>query len=677
MKKIFCMAALLSLLAAIPASAQPKATPGWSTKFQRAIQWQRVHALGYLVVGTADGLYGINPTDGKIVWQNKQFAGVPSQNYQEVEGTEFMTIAVQDGGNGRFPMQAVMEVVTGKVLFDSNAEQIGVLSMHVLPNAGRLLIIGARPGTLMASLFMYDINTGKQLWTNDELFKADQAASTGFLGKLQAMGQQIMSLQSLTSEPVELEDQTMLLTHPLYVMRINTADGSVVWKNSIATSTSAQVHFSPFKKGIVYVGTEEESETGSGFSSSSGDQADQKFYSNVYYAFDLATGAPIWKNPARENDGLNQVIMHEKGIIICPRSSQRPTINLINYETGETVWGKKGKGVKAQGSVVSYLFTEGGLLITTAFDNAWSGGAEEYYLNMLDPGTGTLRYEKSIKLKGDLVSSELLSKGLLFVTTREINILDTRTGELVWENSIESGGPRTGDKVRPFPTGSNGDKLYVFSAKDKGLFEVDKASATIRKVSSAEIEFAGKELPKAIDVADDGILIYSDQNILKVGKDGLLRYARYYPAPRQPALLRALILADAVRAAYIGVAASMYSAAFADAAQKTADPGAQAIGNELSHGMGQLGRAGFAYSARAMKTFNARFKASRNTPSFVMMMTTGEKKGNRLVQVSKANGEIMNSVDIRNDKEPEYDLDPIYNHLYYRPNDFEIVCYKL
>ena len=88
-----------------------------------------------------------------------------------------------------------------------------------------------------------------------------------------------------------------------------------------------------------------------------------------------------------------------------------------------------------------------------------------------------MKFEKSAKLKGDLVSSELLPKGLLFVTTREVNILDPNTGSLLWEDSIEAGAPITGDKVRPFPTGSKGDKLYVFSPKENGLFKIDKTIA--------------------------------------------------------------------------------------------------------------------------------------------------------------------------------------------------------
>jgi outer membrane protein assembly factor BamB len=678
MKTVLRMFLLMGFLSySLYGNAQPKTAPSWSAKFKSSINWQRVHSLGYLMVSTNDGLYGINPNDGKIIWENKNFPALNPDSFQEVQGTEFVTIAFLTEKSSTIPMQAIIEVVTGKVLFDSKKEQIGVLSRHVLPSSNRLLVIGVRPNTLAASLFMYDIVSGTQLWANDDLFKADQPATKGFLGKLQAMGQQLSNLQSLTSEPVEMPDQTMIITHPNYVIRINSADGKVVWKNSITPSTDGQVYFSPYKKGIVYVGTEVESDTGSGFTSSSGAKEEpKKFYTNLYYAFDLEKGTPLWKQPAKENDKLNQVIMHEKGIIICPFSTQKPTINLINYETGQTTWGNKGKGVKAQGSVVSYITTPKGILITTAFDNAWGKSSEEYFLNILDPNTGTLKYEKSVKLKGDLISSELLPKGLLFTTTREVNILDTNTGTLVWSNSIEAGVLYSGEK-RPFPTATKGDKLYVYSPKESGVFEVDKTNATVKKITSTKIEFSGKETPKAIDIVGDGILLYSDQNIMKLSFDGLLKYAKYYPAPRQPALMRALLMANAVRAAYIGAAASMYSAAFAQAAEKTTDPGGKALGQGLSQGFGELGNAGFAYSSRAMKEFNARYKASKNTPNFVMMMTTQEKKGNQLVQVNKMNGEIVSAVDIKNDKEPEYDVDQIYNYVYYRPNGSEIVCYKL
>lgn len=664
-------------LFSINGMAQSKTAPAWSAKFKSAINWQRIHSLGYIIVSTSDALYGVSPGDGKIIWENKSFANLSPDNFSEIDGTEFITITYGTE-NSTVPMQAIVEVAGGKVLFDSQKESVGVISRHVLPASGRLLVVGVKPKNLFASLFMYDIASGQQLWSNDELFKAESSGGKGFFAKLQTGLQTMANMRSLTSEPLELDAQSMIITHPNFVMRINTTNGEVTWKNAIQPSTKAQIHFSPYKKDVAYIATEIESSTGSGFTSSSGSNGEpQKFMYNLYYAYDINSGKPLWKEPAKEKDMLNQVIMQEKGIIICPLSSQKPTINFIDYNTGQTMWGNKGKGIKAQGSVVSYIETSRGIIITTGFDNAFNNKGEEYYLNILDPAAGALKFSKSIKLKGDLVSTELVPKGVLFVTTREVNILDTNTGELVWANSIEAGGPSSGDKVRPFPTGSKDDKIYVYSPKESGLFEIDKTAGTYRKVTGAKLEFGGKELPRAVDVADDGIILYSEQNIVKIDFSGKLIYTKYYPAPRQPALMRALLLAEAVRAAYIGAAASTYSAAFSQAAEQSTDPTGKAVGRELSSSFGQLGNAAFAYSGQAFKLFKARFKASQNTPSFVMMMTTQEKKGNQLIEVSKSSGEPVNAIDIKNDREPEYDVDQIYNYVYYRPSGMEIVCYKL
>lgn len=669
----------------IPASlfAQQKLTPAWSARFSTTINWQRVHSLGYIIVSTNEGLYGVNPSDGTIAWENKTFTALDPSMMEEVSGTEFLAITYKIDKSSTIPLQAIIKVIDGKVLFDSRKESIGVLSRHVLPQSGRLLVMGVKQGTdlkdMVATVFMYDIQSGKQLWVNDKLFRPEEAQGKGLLAKMQSLGTQLGGLQKLTSEPVETEAQYVIITHPSYVMKLKSATGELVWKNALAPSQKAKILFSPFKKDVTFVATENESSSGSGFTTSSGSQTGQptKFYTNQYYAFDTNTGTPLWKQPAKEDDHLNQVIMQEKGMIICPLSSQKPTINFIDYTTGVTSWGKKGKGIKAQGSVVSYIPTEKGILLTTAFDNAWNSKAEEYYLNVFDPSTTMFKYEKAVKLKGDLVRSELVPKGLLFITTREVNILDVNTGLLVWANSIESGGPSSGDKVRPFPVGHQGDKFFVYSPKDASVYEVDKKAGTNRKLTTAKIEFEGKELPNAIDVVADGLILSSEQNVMKIDFKGTVVYNKYYAAPREPALLRALYAAQAVRAAYIGAAAAAYSAEFAKASKQTTDPTGKQLGTELSKGFADLSEAGFNYSEQAMKQFNARYKASQSTPNFLIMMTKQEKKGNQLVQVSKTNGEIQRAIDIKNDKEPEYDVDQIFNQVYYRMSQYEIVCYKL
>ncbi|NJM26843.1 MAG: PQQ-binding-like beta-propeller repeat protein [Bacteroidia bacterium] len=297
--KRFIFLVLAACAFASPSYAQVTTPIAWSAKFKSTVNWQRLHSLGYLVVNTNDGLYAVNPHDGNILWENKNFAALDPANYEEVAGTEFLTIAYKVDQENAIPLQAIVDVITGRVLFDSKKEGIGVLSRHVLPSSGRLLVVGVKPGELVATLFMFDITTGKQLWSNGELLRV-AATGKGFLGKLQAGLATLGNLQSLTSEPVELADESMIITHPNYAMRINTVDGALMWKNDLQPSRVARILFSSHKKDVVYVATEIESETGSGFTTSSGNQSQpNKFYFNLYYAYNIDTGKPLWKKLRR------------------------------------------------------------------------------------------------------------------------------------------------------------------------------------------------------------------------------------------------------------------------------------------------------------------------------------------------------------------------------------------
>ena len=71
--------------------AQQKQPVAWAAKFKNPINWQRVHSLGYLIVSTNDALYGVNPSDGNILWENKNFPALLPSTFEEVTGTEFAT----------------------------------------------------------------------------------------------------------------------------------------------------------------------------------------------------------------------------------------------------------------------------------------------------------------------------------------------------------------------------------------------------------------------------------------------------------------------------------------------------------------------------------------------------------------------------------------------------------
>ena len=47
-----------------------------------------------------------------------------------------------------------------------------------------------------------------------------------------------------------------------------------------------------------------------------------------------------------------------------------------------------------------------------------------------------------------------------------------------------------------------------------------------------------------------------------------------------------------------------------------------------------------------------------------------------LVQVSKDTGEVLDLIDMKNEKEPSYEVDGVTLSIFYRLDDYKIVSYK-
>jgi len=237
-----------------------------------------------------------------------------------------------------------------------------------------------------------------------------------------------------------------------------------------------------------------------------------------------------------------------------------------------------------------------------------------------------------------------------------------------------------------FLTASSAEKMFFYSSKETSLYEIDKKSGGL-KLLMEDIKFEGKETPDKIEMREGGIAITSEQNVLMAGYDGAKKFHAYYKAPDQPGILKAIYGMAAVTAALYSAEASMASAAASYAGTQTTDPTGKAIAQGVSEGYSEMGAGYKAYSKNAMAAAKKRFKASTETSNFVFMMVeldkektgTGkmfEKATFGLVQVSKDSGEVIDMIDMANEKEPSYEVDGISNSIFYRLNDNQIVTYR-
>jgi hypothetical protein len=186
--------------------------------------------------------------------------------------------------------------------------------------------------------------------------------------------------------------------------------------------------------------------------------------------------------------------------------------------------------------VYDYLPADEGMLLVTQTSN-------NNYLNFLDINSGLITFDKPVKVDGHVIGIVPLSSGILYITTESMNILDPKLGTLKWNNSIQT---------TPQLTAQYNGKIYAFDYKSKTLKVVDEQTESFSELSDFQVKFSGGEAPRNLEILEDGIFLYSDQNVAKFGFDGTVKFQEYYPAPKEPGWKRALLYAEAVRGAYIG-----------------------------------------------------------------------------------------------------------------------------
>ncbi len=653
------IAAIGLFIPAITLMAQERSQSDWEAAFAQSVSWTRTTPFGNLLVHNGEGLHGVDPGTGKTLWSRTELKNLDENRYEPIEGSPFITLGTADNSE-----IFIIEPFEGTVVFQSRQAGISsIIGKYVLPANLSLLIHGNIPGQDKPSIVMVDLSSGKKLWDKHDDF-----------GMLTAF--------------IELGADQFLIATLWKIYRIHTRTGEVEWEKPIDPKASAQMaklgalggmlknlaeqqvdpndikaEFYPLESDAFIVGAQVKNEKTT--TDSQGNKKTTITYSSTYNAYKMSTGDPMWPKPAEFKGYLGQLIFDERGIIVCPDAGANTRINLLDYKTGETSWGKKGRGIKARGGVQDYYLTDAGILLL--FESGGSKGSSTFRLNMLDPATGMLKFDKYLKVDGRVRQTEILPSGLFFVTESEANLIDLATGTEKFDKSV---------KTKPLLNVGTDDRIYIFSLKDDKVYAVDKNAGTLSPFSKAEIKFDGKEDPDELELRESGIAIVGKQNVALVGMDGSVKYNNYFPAPRLPGLLRAIYAAQAIRMAYVGAVSTYASGALAAYAQQEKDAGKAALGQGFSEVYGAMGQAGFAYAGMYLDAVKSRFKATANAPDFVFMVMDTEARDNHLIRVSKDNGEIMDYINLGKEKEPVYEVDNISNQVYYRKTGNKISCFK-
>lgn len=646
-RKTFFTFALILAISPIQTFAQ--VTQKWKKDLGAKVRWQEVTSLGNIIVSLQGELVGINPADGSILWNKAEFPTVERSSYKEIENSPFFSIT-----NGK--SLTLIDQLSGDVVFDSDKAGIDDIEAYFpLYNSDAILVAGktADQSPLMISVKM---SNGAVNWKMNEKFGRIVAAN-------------------------ELPNQELLIVTLFYNYKLNSNTGDIIWKE-VNSEQAAQIDkmgafgdlmknmsenltqdmeirmdfYLPAGSDVFYLATQQESK--SSMTSSTGEPIIN--YTNVYYAYNISDGKRVWTKPLEVKGQLSEVAFTKDGVIVLPDNGNRTKINMYDYSTKTGKWGKKGRGIAIKGGIYDYLKSPDGILLVTRTTN-------KNFLNYLDQTTGTITFDKPVKIDGDVVGIVPLSNGILYITSESMNILDQKNGSLKWSKSINT---------TPQLTAEKDGKIYVFDNKSRTIKYVDKKTEGVTEVSSTEIKFDGNESPSNIEVMSDGIFIYSEQNVAKVGFDGKLIFQAYYPAPREATWKRALLYASSVRAAYIG-AVSYYASgvygAIEDDVRKENELAGEVVG-QISDAYGQLGNAASAYAKSAFKQASQRHKATVSGRDYMFIMAKTDKNI-ELLKVSKTDGSVLGRINLGKDREPIYAVDDITGQVFYQSDDNEVTSY--
>lgn len=629
-----------------PVQANP-ISPVWDLDFHAPIAWQEVTTLGDLVVSTPAGLYAIDSQTGNVRWSRNDLANLDHFGFAELAGAPLVVINTGDKGSRTL----ILNLLDGTLVFDSSAESISyVSSRYFLPRSGNLLVSGYEQENIQPTLLMYDIYSGKRLWSSNALNEGlNKFMQIALAVAVVAAGQ-----DTLQSSPYELQDGTFVMGGMGNIYRFDTASGKVLWQTKY-TGGRFEIHQVPQRPELIFVGAEDRQET----------------YSRTQYqAFRLNDGKPTWKKPIRFNKPMNSIVIPlDAGLIVSEGDQDSGKIRLIDYDSGKSLWGKKGKGIKIKGQILDHRFTDAGLILTTGFDSAWTDRGTEFLLYVLDAQAGTLRFEKPLKVKGYMQSSAMTKNGLLYETSHELNVFDPASGTLLNESVLRS--------KKPLVTAENGQSRYAFNSQDGFLYQLHESTGQIARVSTAPVKFENDDQANNLELHGDRIVLTGQQTVVGFTPEGQVVFNVHHPAPREPGWIRALAWAEGMRAGMASAYAGAYNAAAMQAAAETKEGSVgRQLADEFQREFSTLQQQYAGLAGDYIRLARQRYQASAESRDFVFMMVQDSNRNLALAQVSKYTGQIQAYIPMNQDKQPNYQVDDIGNQIYYSRSASIIEAYR-
>lgn len=301
--------------------------PLWKITFEKGIDWQKLAPTGHLIVGTDEGLFGINPENGETIWKIEELKGLDEDKFEFVPYTAYALINKSKGFLGTQNKLVLIDVENGNELWDTGEMEIQTaMGQFVLPEvSGIMVYVLDKKGK--KNVFCADLKTGNIIWENKDFFKKRDPN----MHQLSKTKQTIVGNQ----EPLFDSDETMsTFMNKKAIRKWNAKTGQLIWETEVKAKGSPALQW--------------------GFAPMILNEAGDILYTpadKTVYAVRTSDGNLLWQKPPKLDGMVYQMQLTSSGLIVkggpnMQGKDGKPFIQVLDVSTGEPIWKKEFKKLK-------------------------------------------------------------------------------------------------------------------------------------------------------------------------------------------------------------------------------------------------------------------------------------------------------------------------------------------
>ncbi|UKM64816.1 PQQ-binding-like beta-propeller repeat protein [Flavobacteriaceae bacterium GSB9] len=601
------------LLIANVTQAQKAEAPDFKYELDGNIEKMTLTSSGVLLITHGKGLAGIKPGQDGLLFNFNDYGKVKEEEVYIVPNSPYVMVG-QAGFGGISAKQSVIDVVSGKRLFDTKANGWKAAGQPtlLLPE-NKLIVSGQRTAKekYAQAVGIYDLGTGNE----EKLFK-------------------LKGSNSLTGSASIINGGVILPTFK-GIYRIDMATGAESWVVDL--------------KNVAYVIEAEDGKSMYAFQVKGKNHEIHKIGAN---------GNEMWSDGKKLKGMVSNFEVTPKGLAIVSdvadtgkkglaklaAAKAQSNISFLSSSTGEDLWEK---APKTKGYVQHFYIMDDGILF----------GIGEGGINKISYDGNPL-FKKPLKTGENIHTMALTKQGMIYITDSDADIINLDTGESIWNKPIKYKSAKSVSSTYDEAHGR-----YLISTGEE-IIAIDENSGDIGTL--ATYKFDGKEYPSSIDLRDDGLLLASDQNLMMLDFDGKEKFHEYYRPPGKSAFAVVALAAMTVASTVM----------MADASAR-AGANKNYLGQYNQYGA-QKKREADMFAAIATASFNEmakRFRATAATENAQFILTKLDD-GVGLVKVNKDSGTVDKEI-ILKDKKPTYEVDKFGGMLYYQAGKNGIYAYDL